>query len=202
METPVAQPLRLVLRQADGRLVVTDRDEAEQPEIEFVGYAAHGRLSGHLRLDAARLTDMLNEHDTIHLEHVLATHLPRGHSRIIPLVEIGRSELFVVHAQGPRGDQARRTRTIARAISVRCGPYTVTGDVHTSPGIDPIQFFRRRRPMVPLTDAVIEYPGPWGVARETADTVIVNRDLVEWVRRAEGRAPTDLLQLRPSRPGT
>jgi hypothetical protein len=179
--------LRLVLRQADGGLVVAAADEGLQ-EVELVAFAAHGRLSGRIRLDRARLSDMLNEHDEFQLEDVLATHLPEGRTRVMREMVIRRSELYLVHAGGPRGDRARRARTVPRGIIVKCGPYLVTGDVHSAPGIDPLRFFGRRQPMVPLTDAIVEFPGPRGRVQESGEVVVVNRDLADWVRRSEGIA--------------
>lgn len=155
------------------------------PEVEFVAFAAHGRLSGTISLDRARLTDMLNEHEAFQLDNVLATRLPEGHSRVLRQIVINRAELFLVHAGGPRGDRAQRTKTIARAITVKSGPYLVTGDVHTAPGIDPLLFFRRRNSMVPLTDAIVVYPSGRGLVEEAVETVVINRDLADWVRRAE-----------------
>ncbi|TAK01141.1 MAG: hypothetical protein EPO36_06380 [Chloroflexota bacterium] len=134
---------------------------------------------------------MLNEHDEFQLEGVLAMHLPEGRTRVIKEMVIQRGELFLVHAGGPRGDRAQRTRTVARGVIVKCGPYLVMGDVHSAPGIDPLRFFGRRQPMVPLTDAVVEFTGPRGPVQEAAEVVVVNRDLADWVRRSEGIATPD-----------
>jgi hypothetical protein len=182
------EPLRLVLRQADGELVVGDlADPASRDlaEVELVAFAAHGRLSGRIALDRARLTDMLNEHEAFELDHVLATRLPEGEARVLRRILVRREELYIVHAGGPRGDRAQRTKTIARAITVKSGPYLVTGDVHTAPGIDPLLHFRRRHSMVPLTDAIVVYQTARGLIEEGVETVVINRDLADWVRRAE-----------------
>ncbi len=171
----------------------------EVPEVEFVAYAEDGRLSGRLRLDSSRLTDMLNGHDEFLLEHVQAEHVPEGGTVMIPEFLVRRDELLLVRATGPRGDQTRRTRTMSRAITLRTGPYLVSGNVHTAAGIDPFVFFRRRRPMIPLTDATIEYATAAGPVREDAGTVVVNRDLMDWVRAADADAApiTQLLQPGP-----
>ncbi len=199
--------LRLVLRQTDGQDVAggdpagldgtAGRRGAQLPEIEFVAFAAHGRLSGWIRLDRARLTDMLNDHEEFRLERVLAEHLPDGASRVLRAVLIHRHELPVVFAGGPRGDRALRTETVARSITLKLGQYLVTGDVHTTPGLDPLRHFRRRPPMVPLTDAVLEYTGPRGPVQEFADTVVVNRDLMAWMRRTETGVARGLLHRLP-----
>jgi hypothetical protein len=188
--------LRLVLRQPDGGLAVSGPDADGLQEVDLVAFAPHGRLSGRIRLDRARLSDMLNEHDEFKLVGVLAMHLPEGQSRVIRELVITRPELYLVHAGGPRGDRAQRTPTVPRAITVRCGPYSVTGDVHSPPGIDPLRFFQRRQVMVPLTDAVVEYRGARGPVQETVDVVVVNRDLVDWVRRAAAVAAPDPAKTR------
>lgn len=184
--------LRLVLRQADGGLVVAAPQVDGLQEVELVAFASHGRLSGRIRLDRARLSDMLNEHDEFQLEDVLATHLPEGRTRVMREMVIRRSELYLVHAGGPRGDRARRARTVPRGIIVKCGPYLVTGDVHSAPGIDPLRSFRRRQAMVPLTDAIVDFPGPSGRVQEAGEVVVVNRDLADWVRLSEGLAAPDM----------
>lgn len=180
--------LRLVLRQPDDvePSVEINDETAGLPEVEFVAYAEDGRLSGRIRLDTSRLSDMLNDHDEFLLEDVLAEHLPAGGTMVVPEFLVQRDELVIVHAMGPRGDRSRRHRTAARTVTLRAGPYLVTGDIHAAPGIDPLVFFRRRRPMVPLTDATIEYRTAEGSVREFAGTIIVNRELLDWVTEVEG----------------
>lgn len=187
--------LRLVLRQPDdAELPIDSHDEsAGLPEVEFVAYADDGRLSGRIRLDTSRLSDMLNDHDEFLLEDVLAERLPEGGTVVVPEFLVQREELVLVHAMGPRGDRARRHQTAARTVTLRAGPYLVTGDIHAARGVDPLVFFRRRRPMVPLTDATIEYRTAEGPVREFAGTIIVNRDLLDWVTEVEsGDAVVDL----------
>ncbi|MEW5992075.1 MAG: hypothetical protein AB1736_12120 [Chloroflexota bacterium] len=196
MKPSMGARLRLVLRQPDGGLVVAGPDVDGLQEVDLVAYAAHGRLSGRVRLDRTRLSDMLNENDEFQLEGVLAMRLPEGHSRVIRELVIARSELHLVHAGGPRGDRAQRTQTVPRAITVRCGPYLVTGDVHSPPGIDPLRYFQRRPTMVPLTDAVVEYRTTRGPVSETVEVAVVNRDLVDWVRRTATPAPPEPVKTR------
>ena len=188
MISALGRRLRLVLRQPeDAEPAVETRDESgELPEVEFVAYADDGRLSGRIRLDTSRLSDMLNDHDEYLLEAVLAERLPEGGTMVVSEFLVQRDELVLVHAMGPRGDRARRHRTAARTVTLRAGPYLVTGDIHAAHGIDPMVFFRRRRPMVPLTDATIEYRTSEGSVREFAGTIIVNRDLLDWVTEVEG----------------
>jgi len=176
--------LHLSLRQpdSDDAPAPVGNDDAGLPEVDFVAYAEDGRLSGRIHLDTSRLSDMLNDHDEFLLEDVLAERLTESGTMVVPEFLVKRDELILVQATGPRGDRSRRTRTAPHAIALRAGPYLVTGDIHTAYGIDPLLFFRRRKAMVPLTDATIEYRTMEGTVRESAGTIIVNRDQLDWVK--------------------
>ena len=67
-------------------------------------------------------------------------------------------------------------------LAIKMGPYKVRGFFHALPGADPVVAFRRRKAMVPLTDAQIEFT-LHGERREIrVDTLIVNREQVDWVQ--------------------
>ena len=175
-----------MLRQPeDVRPSALHADGASLPEVEFVAYAIDGRLSGRIRLEASRLSDMLNDHDEFLLEEVLVERLPEGGAMVVPELLVQRSELILIHATGPRGDRSRRTRTTAYALELGAGLHRVTGNGHVAPGVDPVVSFRRRGPMVPLTDATIEYRTLHGPVREFAGTIVVNRDQLDWVKEVE-----------------
>lgn len=177
--------LRLVLRQP-GPGAAPDGVATDLPELDFVAYVDAGRLSGRVRLDAARLSDMLNEHEEFQLTGgVLSERLPDGASLVVPEQLVSRRELHVVCATGPRGDRARRMRTEEHRITIRLGAYEVTGSLHAASGVDPFQSIRTRGPMVPLTDAVLVYRTLTGHSSEEAGTLVVNRNLVDWVRTAD-----------------
>jgi len=183
--------LRLVLRQPAPRATPWssgDRpfEEADTlPEVDFVAYSTAERLSGRVRLDASRLTDMLNTHDEFVLVDALAERLPDGGSMVVPEILVGRHELAVVHAGGPRGDRARRIPTERHGLVMRSGRYLIAGRLHSSAGEDPLAALRSRGSMVPLTDAAILYRAGHDVVREPASTVVVNRDLLDWVREGD-----------------
>ncbi|MEO8469442.1 MAG: hypothetical protein ABI573_07215 [Chloroflexota bacterium] len=177
----VGNRLRLVLRQPESATPAPPL-EPPIPEVEFVAYAEDGRLSGSIRLDASRLSDMLNSHDEYLLVDVRAERIPDGKPMIVPEILVRREELLLIHATGPRGERERRLRTIPRAVSIQTGPFLVTGDIHASAGMDTLNYFRRRRPMVPLTDACIQYSTASGPVTEYVDAIVVNRDLIAWVR--------------------
>ena len=69
-------------------------------------------------------------------------------------------------------------------LALKMGPYHVRGYFHALPGADPVVAIRRRKAMVPLTDAIVEYTIN-GDRRETrVDTLIVNREQIDWVEVA------------------
>ncbi len=157
-------------------------DADGQPEIAFVAYTSDERLSGRVRLDASRLSDMLNDHDEYLLVDALAERLPRGGSLVVSEILVRRGELPLVHAFGPRGDRTQRIPTQRHRIVLRAGRYLVSGRLHSGRGEDPLASLRARRPMVPLTDATIEFRRGGDVVQEPSGTIVVNREHVDWVR--------------------
>jgi hypothetical protein len=152
------------------------------PEIAFVAYTSDERLSGRLRLEASRLSDMLNDHDEYLLVDALAERLPKGGSLVVSEILVRRGELPLVHAFGPRGDRTQRIPTQRHRIVLRAGRYLVSGRLHSGHGEDPLASLRARRPMVPLTDATIEFRRGTEVIQEPTGTIVVNREHVDWVR--------------------
>jgi hypothetical protein len=182
----IGSRLRLVLRQPTLSALATVAGEAaEQPEVDFVAYSTSERLSGRIRLDAARLTDMLNTHSEYVLVDALAERLPEGGSMVVPEILIRRAELALVRVDGPRGDRTLRVPTTTHRIVVRSGRYVVAGRLHSAAGDNPLAALRRRDPMVPLTDAAILFRVGPNIVEEPGGTIVVNRDLVEWVRQGE-----------------
>lgn len=150
-------------------------------QVEFVAYGEDCHLSGYTRMNTDRLTDMLNDHDEYQLVDVLVEGLADGAAVEVAEVIVRRDELFLVHATGPRGNQDRRRRTRLHPVAIQMGPYHLRGYVHTLPGADPVQAIRRRNPMVPLTDAWIEFGSAAGRQRRRVGTVVVNREQVDWI---------------------
>lgn len=181
----IGSRLRLVLRQPGATRAFGAVDAADLPEIDFVAYSTSERLSGRIRLDAARLTDMLNGHHEFVLVDALAERLPDGGSMVVPEILLRRHELAVVRAGGPRGDRTLRIPTEKHRLVMRSGRYIVVGRMHSSYGEDPLRALRRREAMIPLTDASVLYRVGADIVEEPAGTIVVNRDLVEWVREGE-----------------
>ena len=166
-----------------GRSVTTA--SASAPLVEFVAYGEDCLLTARVRLAAERLTDLLNEHDELELRDVLVQQLDGSGGAETTSVVVPRDELLLVHAAGPRGSQDRRQRTRAHPVAVRTGPYHVQGYLHALPGSDPLNALRRRSPMVPLTDATIEFQADGERHRRSVGTLVVNREQVDWIRESD-----------------
>ena len=154
-------------------------------EVDFFAYGEDCILSGRTILDGDRLTDMLNEHDEYALIGVMVERLDGGQPMEVAELVVPRDEVWMVHASGPRGDSARRHRTLQQHVAIKMGPYQVRGFYHALPGTDPVAAIRRRKAMVPLTAARIEFTAGGEKRDVRVDTVIVNRDLMEWVEAIE-----------------
>ena len=167
------------------------------PLVDFVAYADDCTLSGRIRLRSDRLTDMLNDHEELHLVDVMVQSLVEPEAVEVKEVVVPRDELLLVHATGPRGDQARRMRTRQTYVAVASGPYVVRGYLHSVPFLDAMAGLHRRSPMIPLTDAVIDYPLGGELYRQRVGTVIVNRSRIDHIIEsvehdgALGIAPSD-----------
>ena len=154
------------------------------PEIEFAGYAEDCRVFGFMRLAGDRMTDMLNDQATYALTDAMVVRLDTGAATQVTDLVVEREEILAVRASGPRGDPARRSRRRPFPMTLQAGPYVVHGYVHGIPGGDPIREIRRRPPMVPFTEAWIEYVSGGQHHRARVGTVIVNREAWDWIRQS------------------
>ena len=155
------------------------------PDVEFVAYGEDCVVVARVALPTERLTDLLNGQDRYRITDVVADSLSDGQAYELPEVELQRDELFLVHASGPRGNPGRRQRMRQHAVVLQLGPYLVHGQFHAVPGSDPLEGLRRRQAMVPLTDATIEYVVAGTAQQRRVDTLIVNRELMDWAVEAQ-----------------
>lgn len=154
------------------------------PMVDFVAYAEDCVLSGRVRLAAERMTDLLNDHEEIQLVDVMVQRLRDSGSLETPEVLVRRDEILFVHAAGPRGELNRRRRTLMHPLAMQLGPYQVRGYLHALPGSPPLVAIRSRQPMVPLTDAWIEYDDGSVHHRHRVGAIVVNREHIDWIAPA------------------
>ena len=154
------------------------------PAVELTVYAGDSVAFGRLALTGDRVTDLMNERTEFEFVDTFVQSLEDGHGLQVRTVFVSRDEIFAVAVAGPRGDPARRRRTRPIPVELRVGRYDVSGNIHIVPGTDPIIGFRRRRVMVPLTEATIEFDAPEGRRISRYGTILVNRDLTDWIGAA------------------
>jgi hypothetical protein len=150
-------------------------------DVDFLAYGDDCVLAGTIRMGAGRLTDLLNEQQEYQLFDVVVESLVDERRVAIAEIRVGRHELFLVHGAGPRGDEERRHRTRSHPVAIQAGPYHVRGYLHGLPSLDPVVTFGRREPMVPLTDAWIEFIEGGERERRRVGTVVVNRNRIDWI---------------------
>ena len=159
---------------------------ADEPvAIGLVLYAEDCTISGHLLSAAERLSDHLNGQESIELLDGIVEDFAGGPPIEVHSVAVARDEIMLIRASSPRGNPERRQHTSQHAIVLQVGRYEVHGYVHTLPGGDPISSVRRRKPMIPLTDAFITFSRHSRVQVHHAGVLIVNRDLVDSISEGE-----------------
>ncbi len=151
-------------------------------EVEFAAYAEDCRIFGFWRHAAERLSDALNARDEYLLHDVMLAALSDGHTSDARQLLVRRDEVLAIRAAGPRGNLGRRSRTRPSPITLQTGPYTVHGYLHGPPGADAVRQIHRRKTMVPLTDAWIEYTTAGDLHRARVGSIIVNHETLDWIR--------------------
>jgi len=174
---------------------------AYAPLVSFEAFLGAQRLFGWVRLEADRLTDLLNAHHLLRLANV---HVEEHHDGSIVAADetlIPRAELVAVVASGPRGDPARRVATGTHVVALDAGAYRIVGRLHVPPGMDPMERWSRGEPMIPLTEAWLEYPSGTELRRANRRTVVVNREAVTSIETSRDSDPDEALLLWDRGPG-
>jgi hypothetical protein len=193
MRALIPRPLRMFFPAANPGLDPAAKPAPAEaiPTVELTVYADDSIVFGRLPLAADRVTDLMNDGTEFEFTDTYLQSLDDSHGLLVRTVVVARTEIFAVAVAGPRGDPRRRTRTRPIPVEIRVGRYDVSGNIHVVPGTDPIVGFRRRKVMVPLTEATIAFDGPGGRTISRFGTVLVNRELTAWI------APASRSDVRP-----
>jgi hypothetical protein len=140
--------------------------------IPFIGYALNRRFIGYVECEGERVTDLLNRSDSVVLREAFVESFEND--TVVPL---GDGEI-----------EARRVHTVRERLQVQLGPYTALGLLHAAPGQMPLPGLVQRGPMVPLSDATLAFQSRGALAMRDVGTLIVNRDLLDWVRAGDDQA--------------
>ncbi len=156
--------------------------------VPFIGYALGRRFIGYVECGDERLTDMMNRSESVIVREAFVESFEDDTVTNLGDGEVDRSILYAVEAAGGRLDGARRIHTIRHRLQVQLGPYTALGLLHSSPGQLPLPHLHSRGPMIPLSDATIGFASRGGLQLRDVGTLIVNRDMLDWVRASEDEA--------------
>ena len=155
--------------------------------IPFVGYAQRRRFIGYVECEGDRLTDVLNRAESVVIRQTYVESFEDDTVVNLGDGEVDRSILYAVETGGTRG-ATRRIHTIRHRLQVQLGPYSVLGLLQSQPGQLPLPHLESRGPMIPLSDATIGFACRGSMQMRDVGTLIVNRDLLDWVRASDDEA--------------
>ncbi len=133
-------------------------------------YTAEARIVGWIAAGGRRVTDLLNEQDELRLWHPAPGPLadePAGAKRA-PDVEgdtgewqsIAAAEVLLAMPPEWRSSRQLRLHRRLRRVAMTVGPFSVTGNLHLHPGVEPgVHLLNRGQAFLPLTDAYLLHAG-------------------------------------------
>jgi hypothetical protein len=152
----------------------------------FTAYAEDCLVRGFVDLpDDVRLTDFVNDSETIKLSNAQLRALEDGRVVDAGDIELDRAEVFACEAPPAPGAQQMRIRTRTTEIKIELGPYQVVGLLHAPSAGDPLLVWNRRKQMVPITNASATFPFAGHYRKVSTETLIINRLLVRTVERTK-----------------
>jgi len=149
--------------------------------IDFIGFAGDCTIAGKMTMFGNRLTDFLNGQARFLVHHLEFESLDDGRRVALDSVSLERDDLFAVVATGPRGSEKQRVSRQTNRLQLSVGPYLILGRVHVKQGSDAVSSVLKRDPMIPFTDATIAYEVAGAIVARDVPTIIVNRQLVDWI---------------------
>lgn len=126
-------------------------------------YTADSRIVGWIAAGGRRVTDLLNERDELRLWHPSPGPLDATpNAKTPPDTDTGEWDSVaaaqVLLAMPPEWRSSRQLRLHRRLrrVAMTVGPFTVTGNLHLHPGVEPGAHLLSRGPaFLPLTDAYL-----------------------------------------------
>jgi hypothetical protein len=148
--------------------------------VTFTAFTEDAVVRGALLFVGDRLSDFITQEGPFEIEDVTLEALEDGHIVSTPATRVSRSDLVAITASGPRGNTARRIRTRPFAARAQAGPYEIVGYVHAPPSAHPLSGVLRR-PVLPITSAVVRYRMGDRVVEEAHDALLMNPSRIEWL---------------------
>ena len=145
---------------------------------QVVAWAGDCMVQGRVDLGVGRLSDQVNELETVTFFDAILCALEDGHEVAMPEVEVDRRELHVIEVDGHRGDPVRRKRTVEERVQLDVGPFVISGNLHRPPNTLPLAALSRWATFVPVTEAEITYRDG-GSEPMIREVVLVNRERID-----------------------
>jgi hypothetical protein len=156
--------------------------------VPFIGYARGRRFIGYVDSEGDRLSEVLNRSESVIIRETFVESFEDDTVVNLGDGEVDRAILYAVETTGTRGEATRRIHTIRHRLQVQLGPYTALGLLHSLPGQLPLPHLHSRGPMIPLSDATIGFTCRGSLQLRDVGALIVNRDMIDWVRAGDDEA--------------
>lgn len=154
--------------------------------VPFIGYAQGRRFIGYVESDGGRLAETLNLSGSILVRDAFVESFEDETVANLGDGEIDRSIVYAVEPGGGRTDGTRRIHTVHQRLQVQLGPYSALGLLHSPDQMTlPIH---DHGPMISLTDVTLGFTKRGALVLRDVGDLIVNRDLLDWVRAGESDA--------------
>lgn len=150
----------------------------------FIGYSIGRRYMGHVDCGGDRLADLFNSGGAVVVRDAFVESYDDNTVNHIGDVTLDRSILYAVEL-GCRGAGSGRSTSQRRRIHIRLGPYSALGLV---PGLEEqttLPMFDASGPMIRLAQATIGYTCAGAPHLRDVAALLVNRELMDWVRAGE-----------------
>jgi hypothetical protein len=157
--------------------------EGRAMQIPFTAYAEDCTVNGAVDLQTDRLSDFLASTTEFEVDQPAFRALDDGRTVTASSCAIGRDDLYVILATGPRGRVDRRLWTRQHPVRARVGPYVVIGYLHAPPTVDPMRT-TDRRPIVAMTGCIVGYAEAGAPVWLDADAVLLNTHKIDLLEAA------------------
>jgi hypothetical protein len=156
----------------------------------FIGYSIGRRYIGHVDCGGDRLVDLFNGGGSVVIRDAFVESFDDDTVSHVGDVTVDRSILYAIEMDDRRGDEARAIHAVDhRRIHVRLGPYSALGLLPEAADQLALPLFDPSGPMIRLSDATIGYEGGGVPHLRDVGSLVVNRELMDWVRAGDEDAP-------------
>jgi hypothetical protein len=156
--------------------------------VPFIGYSTGRRFIGYVECMGEQMADLLNRSESLVIREAFVESFDDDTITNLGDGELARSDLYAVETNVDRGARPRHAPGPRQRLQIQLGPYTALGVLQDGSGQMQLPWAHGDGPMLPLSDATLGYWTHGQTKLRDVGTLIVNRDLLDWVRASEGDA--------------